>query len=422
MKKPVFFISSTIYDFVDLRSAIKYHLESQGCEVLASEFNDFKKSLDKHSYQECLDSIKKADYFILLIGSRVGGWFDEKNNISITRQEFREAYTLHLQGKLKIINFVRSDIWDLRSDRNELSKYLENLNLADKEIVSSIKNYPSKHAKNPEFIIDFLNEVSRNEETKGAVEGKNQFPSGNWIHKFSSFRDIVDVINPEIFNGEPIEDALIKKLLLKELRHVLGISLVKFKEKQIYSPLLAIQMFYSEHQLDRDNKHSKFFEINAKRFDSLGTLSYQLLQVRYSPFILPQALRTAAFMRFDSQKGTFTETSLYNALLDLQREIQLFSKRDISEDLRIVTQNAPNRRATNLEVLSLNTFDFVSFMYTLQRWSNIIELSKAIIKCLQGEPFKRPVLFGRSPILGMNEEFAKETVTDKEIDQFIQEN
>jgi Domain of unknown function (DUF4062) len=42
-KKPTVFISSTIYDFKDLRSAIKYYLEELGFEVFASDYNDFPK-------------------------------------------------------------------------------------------------------------------------------------------------------------------------------------------------------------------------------------------------------------------------------------------------------------------------------------------------------------------------------------------
>ena len=61
MDRPTIFISSTIYDFRDLRSAIKDHLETNGCRVLASEFNDFTKPLNKHSYQACLDTIAQAD-------------------------------------------------------------------------------------------------------------------------------------------------------------------------------------------------------------------------------------------------------------------------------------------------------------------------------------------------------------------------
>ncbi len=100
MQRPTFFISSTIYDFRDLRSALKFHLEEQGCKVLASEFNDFEKPLDKHSYDACLQAIQSADYFILLIGNRVGGWYDEANRISITQREYQEAYQLHSTGKL----------------------------------------------------------------------------------------------------------------------------------------------------------------------------------------------------------------------------------------------------------------------------------------------------------------------------------
>jgi Domain of unknown function (DUF4062) len=79
MDRPTIFISSTIYDFRDMRSAIKDHLEENGCRVLASEFNDFTKPLDKHSYQACLDTIQQADFFLLLVGTRVGGWYDQPN-------------------------------------------------------------------------------------------------------------------------------------------------------------------------------------------------------------------------------------------------------------------------------------------------------------------------------------------------------
>ena len=66
-------LSSTIFDFKVLRSAIKYALEVRGCEVLASEFNDFTVDSSSHRYEACLTNIAKADYFVLLIGSRVGG-------------------------------------------------------------------------------------------------------------------------------------------------------------------------------------------------------------------------------------------------------------------------------------------------------------------------------------------------------------
>jgi hypothetical protein len=51
MDRPTIFLSSTIYDFSDLRSALKDYLEDRGCRVLASEYTDFTRPLDTHSYE-----------------------------------------------------------------------------------------------------------------------------------------------------------------------------------------------------------------------------------------------------------------------------------------------------------------------------------------------------------------------------------
>ena len=116
------------------------------------------KPLDVHSYEACLKAIAVADYFILLIGARVGGWYDEKNKISITQQEYREAYRLHTAGRLKIIAFVRSEVWQAREDRKALAAHLESLNIAA-ELRTNIAAYPNKFASDSQFIADFINEV-----------------------------------------------------------------------------------------------------------------------------------------------------------------------------------------------------------------------------------------------------------------------
>src|SRR5690349_3219111 len=101
--KPAVFVSSTVHDFRDLRSAIKFWLEQLGYEVMLSEFNDFTKPLDVNSYTACLKAIERANYFILLIGTRKGGLFDAEHNVSITRMEYRCGYDLVRAGKMKLI-------------------------------------------------------------------------------------------------------------------------------------------------------------------------------------------------------------------------------------------------------------------------------------------------------------------------------
>ena len=86
------------------------------------------------SYDTCLKEIENCDYFILLIGSRAGGFYNREENVTITMQEYRKAYELSLEGKIKIIPFVRCSIWDVREDRKSLpEKIIYNEKLVEKE-------------------------------------------------------------------------------------------------------------------------------------------------------------------------------------------------------------------------------------------------------------------------------------------------
>ena len=60
MNKPRVFISSTINDFGDLRSALKYWLEELGYEVRLSEFNDFQRPADQGTFDSCFQRLKIA--------------------------------------------------------------------------------------------------------------------------------------------------------------------------------------------------------------------------------------------------------------------------------------------------------------------------------------------------------------------------
>ena len=189
---PKVFISSTVYDFKDIRSALKFYLEEHGYIVYTSESSDFKVDVKVHSYEACLNLIDECDYFILLIGSRVGGWYDKENKISITRQEYRHAYQLHQQGGLQILSFVRNEVWQLKETRNELTRYLENIDSFDKDLIADIVNAPTKFANDAQFVSDFIQEVGKNAETKTAMQDKALLPTGNWIRLFDSFKDIID--------------------------------------------------------------------------------------------------------------------------------------------------------------------------------------------------------------------------------------
>lgn len=344
MKRPTFFLSSTIYDFRDLRSALKYFLEEQGCKVLASEFNDFDKPLDVHSYEACLRSIHSADYFVLLIGSRVGGWYDEKNRISITQREYREAHQLHVSGKLKVLTFVRSEIWLLRETRHELVKFLESTPV-DGTTRRAIVGHPSKFADDAEFLGAFINEVARNKETKLAVQGKGKAPSGNWIHIFSNFRDVIDVLHGQAFSSIPIEDMTARRLLRRELRDFVGQCLVKYKKDgQVYSPRFSIDRFHEENPITLEGKKDKYTSVSTKRWDVIASLAIHILARQFHPVVLPQILARATFLEFDLAFSSYKETLVYEALLRLQEEIRRFTYSNTTENLSIVFEHTPRTR------------------------------------------------------------------------------
>src|SRR5688572_13093909 len=110
--RPTVFVSSTVFDFQDLRGALKYLLEENGYRVQMSDFADFEKPINRNSYDACFDAIRSSNVFVLLVGDRRGGWHDEAKRISITQAEYRVAYEQAKLGALSLVACVRSSTWD----------------------------------------------------------------------------------------------------------------------------------------------------------------------------------------------------------------------------------------------------------------------------------------------------------------------
>lgn len=418
MRKPRFFLSSTIYDFKDLRSALKYYLEQQGCIVLASEYPDFKILTDKHSYESCLEGIKSSDYFILLIGTRVGGWYDKKNRISITQKEYQTAYELHKAGRIKILAFVRSEVWELRENRAELSRYLKLVDL-DPNVKQAIEKHPSKSSDDPDFIIGFINEVSRNFETKKAVSDPGcSLPTGNWIYTFKGFRDIVDAIQTQIISDVPLERAALKHLLLLELRENLKASLVRMKDEAV-NPEINVLNFYEEHEVTIDTTARSVTPVGGKRWRILSTLGIYLLGVKLQSKVLDHCLRTSTFVDYDPLTGKVASSLVQKDLIRLHQEMERFSMANTSETLAVIYKFSPKNGYTGDRPVPVDTMSLLALMHLYDRWINIIRLSQALVCFLSGDSYSSPVIRPRSPIPDMNAQLDAEAVTDELLDKFL---
>jgi hypothetical protein len=415
MKPPTFFLSSTIYDFQDLRSAIKYYLEQQGCRVLASDQNDFPKPLDKHSYEGCLKTMSEAEYFILLIGSRVGGWYDEPQRVSITQREYREAYGLHHQGRMKLLNFVRSDVWQMREERKALSKHLRDFKL-DSEVKGQIVNHPSKFADDPDFTITFIEEVGKNRETAAAVKGSAPFPTGNWLHVFEGFREVIEQLQVQAFAGLPVEEMALRRLSRQELAEILRLSLVR-SDGTVFSPRRGIEKFHESFP-EKPSLDDKRSMVNTRCFDNLCSLWISTINNRYHPILLPRALTSSTFLDYDAKSGTTKEQPVYFLLRRLADEIEVFQLGKNADLMTFIAETSPKLRGYVGETMEVSTGHLLGMLHVMDRLSNIIDLCKAIINHLDGKPLVMPNLRPRSPLYE-DSDLDRQDATIEEMQAFL---
>lgn len=389
---PKVFISSTVYDFKDIRSALKFYLEEHGYIVYTSESSDFKVDVKVHSYEACLNLIDECDYFILLIGSRVGCWYDKENKISITRQEYRHAYQLHQQGGLQILSFVRNEVWQLKETRNELTRYLENINSFDKDLIADIVNAPTKFANDAQFVSDFIQEVGKNAETKTAMQDKALLPTGNWIRLFDSFKDIIDSLkelikindldyklNLEILKNELQAYNLQVNEILRNCPNALYVTLNNLlnNAKKSESP-------YGEFILDKDD-----WETFIPIFWYTSVIHYIPIDVQ----VINQILTSKTFFNFNSQNQSFTKSPIYENLLELKKGIYAFNNQnfDISEVIQLT--NEMKRKFKIYGNYRINTTDLTKVVSRAGIISNIFNLTYSINNSIETGVYQSPQIF-----------------------------
>jgi hypothetical protein len=86
--KPNIFISSTVKDLPNEREAAKRAVEKLLANPVMSEFT--MNAVNKPSVDACIDEVKKADFYILILGGKYG--WELENGISITELEYDTAY------------------------------------------------------------------------------------------------------------------------------------------------------------------------------------------------------------------------------------------------------------------------------------------------------------------------------------------
>jgi len=384
--KPRIYVSSTIYDFADLRSALKYWLEEFGFEVQISEFNDFELNLNLSSFQACLDSINNCDFFILLIGKRRGAWHNQKEKISITQKEYRTAYEIAKKGEIKIISFIRKSVWDVKEDRKFLRKSLEN---------KEIDRVKSKIIEDPEFIFQFIDEVRRAKEMKKAIEGKVKYPINNWVYLFDNFKDIFDALKIHLNLPGNLREKAIKCNLTDELKRNIKESDIKLKDGKYSGNIITI--LEVKNSLNIKDTHS---QINIeKKLCILLTISFIMFRQNFKNFALKEAIRSGIFLEYNKELGKYEVGTVQKLLLRLNDYVEqirsicdskllLTDTKSYLYNLLKSTENLPDNYSINVETIYLILIFSLANIY----W-NIYQISTFIYEFLNGKTPRRIELY-----------------------------
>jgi hypothetical protein len=163
MAIPKVFIASTCYDLKYIRSNLKYLIETLGYEPVLSEHGDIFFSPNEHTHNSCLNEIENCQLFILIIGGRFGGNFQNSEK-SITNKEYEKAF----ERKIPIFTLIEQDVY------SQHLVYIENKN---NENINNFK-FPSVDSIKIFDFIDIVRKQSIN----------------NAIYPFSNFYDMEDYI------------------------------------------------------------------------------------------------------------------------------------------------------------------------------------------------------------------------------------
>lgn len=292
MARPSVFVSSTVHDLRDMRSAIKYWLEEWGFEVRLNECCDFPDVLHSNSYQACLEAVSNSDYCITLIGNRVGGLYRPDEGISITRQEYRVAYEhFRRTGKPRLLPLVRREVWDAYG----MCGRTQNEGLPVPWPYSPIIEQEDARA-----IFPFIDEVRRLDEMKEAARSGSERPTANWVHVFSGFEDVATVIKTQL----RITGPLLRRALIANLIWELEYDLMCLMEKREGTLVPICGSIPGPGQLSRTQGTTPHTIVLARdEGERVVELACQCLAPSPVTFALEEAINSGMFLEYAVEKG-----------------------------------------------------------------------------------------------------------------------
>jgi hypothetical protein len=336
---PRVFLSSTIRDLGDLRSAIRYLLEQLGFEVLTSETSDFPHDLEGDAWKAALAPIDLADYFVLLIGRRAG-WLTP-DGISVTHAELRRARDLHRAARRpQVLVLARDEI--LRDYRSRTP------NPTDTEDWGAIT-----------ALLDEVHHQSTDTDT-------------TWVHAFASFEEVALILRTALRITGPLRRRVHETNVIEEL--LSNGEAMLMQVRGAVSPMSRLLLQVPKTVIELASAH-------------LSTLSLFRLTMpvpeRLATTATEQAILSGEFLVYEPSSGSMTAGDVQRVLINLRariaryRNLHTLLQTDIYlREYTLMTPNGGNHRPSQT---------FLHLMWAARdELENIELLSRAVARYLAG--------------------------------------
>lgn len=293
---PSVFISSTVKEFRDLRSAIAYTLRAQGVTVFLSEAADFDVRGDRSAIEECFANIRASDYYILLIGSTRGNLYEE--GTSITRKEYRVARNQFLcSGRPRLFFYLREAAGIALRGYQEVQK--------------------AAGIDYPDHLNSFIDEVERPQ-----IDG-----APNYLTRFHDFEDLIHSVTSRLNLGRTLSETLTRHSLASELLSNLTLMMERAGTTAVprhrYMSRIREGISITEQDLCQrivlsdDQVISLVFALPGRtRGKDLRTKAIE------------ESLDRGVFLTFNAANGTVEESPLHKALRHTSEDIQTLCRLD----------------------------------------------------------------------------------------------
>jgi hypothetical protein len=192
-KKPVIFVSSTVYGIEELLERIYTLLTTFGYEVWMSHKGTVPVRSDRTAFENCLAGVDDCELFLGIITPSYGSGKDG-DELSITHQELQKAIALNKPRWLLThtdVVFARRLLRDLGKgtpeERNQLKLKKDAASISDLRV------------------IDMYEEAIRHDEP---LSERN----GNWAQPFSADEDVLRFVSAQFSRFQEVERFITENL------------------------------------------------------------------------------------------------------------------------------------------------------------------------------------------------------------------